>query len=132
MGSGVNQPTDKTTSLKEYFDELFVYALSIGMSYEQYWYEDTDLLNAYIKAEQIRQKKRNNEMWLQGAYIYNAVGSLAPILNGMVKNPKAQPYMQSPIPLTEEDRIEQHNQKVLNFERQLKMLAQRGKKDGRQ
>lgn len=122
---------NKTTSLNEYFNELFAYALSLGMTYEQFWYKETDLLNTYVKAETIRQRKRNNEMWLQGAYIYNAIGSLAPILNGMVKNPKAQPYMAQPIPITEEDRIEQQNQRILNFEKQMKVFAQRGKKDGK-
>ena len=101
MGSELAEKETNETSLKEYFDTLFEYALAIGMTYDQFYNDDVDLFVRYHNAEKLRQKKRNNEMWLQGAYIYNAIGSLAPILNGMVKNPKAQPYMKQPIPITE-------------------------------
>lgn len=98
------------------------------MTLHEYWDEDVELFNYYYKAEQIRIKKRNHEMWVQGAYIYNAIGSLAPILNGMVKNPKAQPYMKQPIPLTEEEREEQEKQKALKFIAQLDRFAKKGEK----
>ena len=128
MGSELAEKETNETSLKEYFDTLFEYALVIGMSYDQFWNDDIELLNRYHNAEMLRQKKRNNEMWLQGAYIYNAIGSLAPILNGMVKNPKAQPYMKQPIPITEEERIEQQNQRALKFVSKLDELAKVGAK----
>lgn len=129
MGSELADKKDTNeTSLKEYFDKLFEFALAIGMTYDQFWNDDVELLNRYYGAEMIRQKKRNNEMWLQGAYIYNAIGSLAPILNGMVKNPKAQPYMKQPIPITESERQEQANQKALHFVSKLDELAKVGAK----
>lgn len=131
MGSEVEQKENSTeTTLKEYFDELFAYALSIGMTYNQFWYEDIDLLRVYHNAEQIRIRKRNQEMWIQGMYIYQAIGSLAPILNGFVKDHKARPYMKKPIPITEDERIEQQNQKVQNFKNYMMKMTKAGKKDG--
>lgn len=88
----------------EYLNKLFAYALSIGMTYEQYWYDDPYLINAYIEAEKIKQRKRNNEMWLQGLYIYQAVGALSPVLNPFSKKHRAERYMKQPIPLTDEER----------------------------
>lgn len=131
MGSEVVVESTAETSLKDYFNELFVYALSIGMTYDQFWHDDVDLLVYYHKAEQIRNRKRNQEMWLQGLYIYQAIGNLAPVLNGFVKDHRAKPYLKQPIPITEEDRIEQENQKVLKFRDYLINLSKKGgKKDG--
>lgn len=131
MGSEeLEQPQGETkiTSLKEYFDELCDYALSIGMSYKEFWEDDVEIFVHYYNAEKIRQKRKNGEMWVQGVYIYNAIGSLAPILNGFSKEHKAQPYMERPIPLTEEERQEQDNQKALKFINQLDKIASKGGK----
>lgn len=99
----------------QYLDELFVYALSIGMSYDQYWYHDPKELLLFIKAEKIRQRKRNNEMWLQGAYIYNAIGALVPVLNPFSKEHRAKPYLKQPIPISEEEVAEQEQEKYERF-----------------
>lgn len=39
-------------------------------------------------------------LWLQGLYIYQAIGSLAPALNAMGKG-KVKDYIEKPIPITE-------------------------------
>ena len=85
------------------------------MSYHDYWYGDPQMLINYHNAEEIRQRKRNNEMWLQGAYIYQAIGSLAPILNAFSKETRAKPYLKQPIPLTEKERAEQEQAKIQKF-----------------
>lgn len=129
MGSEIGEETE-TTTLKEYFDRLFEYALSIGMTPYQFWEEDVELFNRYYGAEMIRQRKRNNEIWLQGLYIYNAIGCLAPILNMGSKDHKAKPYMSKPIPITEEE-IEEHQlEKEKRFVAFMDRLAKGGKKDG--
>lgn len=109
---GVSQPT--ITPI-EYLDELFTYAFSIGMSYDQYWYHDPKELLLFIKAESIRQRKRNNEMWLQGAYIYQAIGALIPVLNPFSKEHRAKPYLKQPIPITEEERADIEREKYERF-----------------
>lgn len=109
---GVSQPT--ITPL-EYLDELFVYAFSIGMTYDQYWYDDPKLLLLFIKAENYKQRKRNNEMWLQGAYVYHAIASLVPVLNPFSKEHRAKPYLKNPIPITEEERADIEREKYERF-----------------
>lgn len=126
MGSGVdNQPT--YTSLEEYFDELFAYSLSLGMSYKQFWEDDPFLLNSYVKAEEIKQAKRNNELWLQGLYVDIA---LATELSNLFSKSGRKKYISQPIAITkkEQERLEQ--EKVNKFKSQLLARVKGGKKDG--
>ena len=85
------------------FNDAFPYYLSIGMTYEQFWESDCELTVYYRQAEKIRQSKRNEEMWLQAMYIYDAIGRLAPIMNAFAKKgTKAEPYMSCPYPISKE------------------------------
>ena len=118
MGSGGGLESQQPASPKDilnYLDKLFAYALSIGMTYDQYWYGDPALINSYIEAEKLRQRKRNNEMWLQGAYIYQAVGALVPVINPFSKEHRAKPYLKQPIPISEEEVAEQEQEKYQRF-----------------
>lgn len=47
--------------------------MSYGMSRDEYWNGDIRAAFDYVEAEQYRFKRRNEEMWLQGAYICDAV-----------------------------------------------------------
>lgn len=114
MEESVGQPPS-SKDIIDYLEKLCDYALSIGMSYDQYWYGDPHILVNYVNAEEIRQRKRNTEMWIQGAYVYQAIGCLAPILNGLSKENRAKAYLKQPIPLTEKEREEQEQAKIQKF-----------------
>lgn len=87
------------------FEEQFPYYLAIGMTYEQYWEEDCTLVKAYRKAEEIRQKKFNQESWWQGIYIYEALCNVSPIFNPYAKKgTKPLPYPNKPYDFTEDER----------------------------
>jgi len=74
------------------------------MTYDQFWNQDCSLVKAYRKADELRRKRINEEAWLQGAYIYNALCCVSPVLHAFAKNgTKPEPYMEKPIPITEED-----------------------------
>lgn len=90
----------------EVFDEVFPYMLEIGMSPVQFWDGDPWLAKAYIDADEIRKKRKNEELWLQGFYVYNAIASFAEILPAFPrKGAKVQPYLEEPVPLTEAEVI---------------------------
>lgn len=127
MGSGgsVKQRATSPQDIIDYLNELFAYALSIGMTYDQYWFGDPKLINAYIKAEEIRQRKKNNEMWLQGAYVYQAVGSLIHLANPFSKEHKAKPYLDKPIPVTQQERDEIEQER---YNRMLEYMQKRASK----
>ena len=79
---------------------MFPYYLSIGMTETQYWEGDPWLTEAYRKAERIRQEKRNRELWLMGAYVHEAVGSLEPFPVILVsKKGPQQTYLKEPFDL---------------------------------
>ena len=93
MGGSLGETQSETSqSIKSYFHDLFAYFLSIGMTYDQFWNDDVELINDFAKAENIRQTKLNNQLWLQG--IYNRI-AIASCLS------KGTKYPNQPIPMTE-------------------------------
>lgn len=47
--------------------------MSIGMTFDQYWYGDVRMTSAFVEADRLRQERMNTELWLQGLYYYDAV-----------------------------------------------------------
>ena len=107
MEGSVGEPSTK--SYTEIFNEAFPYYLSIGMSYELYWYGEPNLVKAYREADELRVDRMNYEAWLQGLYVYQAVGALYPVFNPFSKQKKAEEYLKEPIVITERAR----NQKAM-------------------
>lgn len=102
-------------SYSEIFFKQFPYYLSIGMTEEQYWDRDSTLVIYYREAEKIRNERVNQEMWLQGAYIYDAISRLSPILHAFAKKgTKAKPYVDEPYPISKqaEEKAEEHKEKA--------------------
>ena len=106
------QGSPSSFTYTEKFYESFPYYLSIGMTPEQYWDGDCTLTKYYRKAEEIRNEKRNQELWLQGMYIYEALCDVSPIMNGFAKKgTKPHPYSDRPYSITREDREEERKLK---------------------
>jgi len=79
------------------------------MTYDQYWHEDVMLVVDYAEAEKLRMSRRNYEMWLQGAYVYRAIGAFSGWLGTPFwdkkhgARPTPEGYNPDLIPLTEEE-----------------------------
>lgn len=102
-GGGANKGSTPV-SMSEQFYEHLPYYLSIGMTYDQFWNDDCMLIRYYRKAHQMKQKRRNQELWLQGAYIYEVLTDVAPVLHAFAKRgTKATPYLAEPFALTNEE-----------------------------
>ena len=85
----------------EQFYEVFPYYLSIGMTFDQFWNDDPMLASYYRKATELKVERKNQELWLQGLYIYEALCDVAPIMNAMAKKgTKARPYPEQPYSIT--------------------------------
>ena len=117
----------------EQFYEVFPYYLSIGMTYEQFWEGDPYLAKYYRQADELRIERRNQEMWLQGLYVYEAMCDVAPIMHAMAKKgTKARPYPEQPYAITEKQRrreIEEKERAVANKgKRMMEMFMQQSKK----
>ena len=119
MGGEIEEsPTPQ--KLVDYLNELFAYALAIGMDYQTYWIDDPLLINAYVRADQIKQRRKDHELWLQGLYVYHAIGNLAPVLNALAKSHKPGKYPEFPFSTPQEE-IEQA--KAERFKQQLREYA---------
>lgn len=81
----------------EIFEEVFPFYLAIGMSHGQFWDEDPKLVKAYRKADEIRKRRMNEELWLNGIYMGEA---LASTVGNMFSKEKYQ-YPSEPKPITQ-------------------------------
>ena len=106
-----NQQTTSPQDIINYLEDLFAFSLSLGMTYEQYWYGNPKLLNSYVRAEEYKRMRKNQELWLQGLYVHIAIGDLVPVLNPFSKDHKAKRYLDKPIPLSKEEKEEQDRQR---------------------
>lgn len=84
----------------EQFYEHFPYYLSIGMTYEQYWNGDPMLVKYFRQADEMKYERKNQELWLQGMYVYYALGAVMPVAKGH-EQPK---YPDKPFSLTDKQR----------------------------
>ena len=74
--------------------------MSIGMTYDEFWNRDVSLVGTYRKAAELRDRRRNQELWLQGMYIYEALCDVAPIFHAFAKKgTKPRPYPEHPYSL---------------------------------
>lgn len=95
-------------TIAEVFERDCPYYMSIGMTYEQYWFGDVTMVRAFREADKLRRKRLNQEQWIMGHYIYDAILSVAPVLRAFAKkNTKPIPYHNKPFPLFEEDKADQ-------------------------
>lgn len=81
------------------FEEVFPFYLAIGMTYEQFWEQDCELVKFYRKAALIQRDLRNQDAWLQGMYFYEALVDVSPAFRSMGAK-KPQPYRKEPYDLT--------------------------------
>ncbi len=79
------------------------------MPREEYWHGDVFAVYEYLEADKLRQKHKNLEMWIQGVYVYRAIGAYAEWLGTPFwdkkhgQRPTPKPYDNDLVPLTEED-----------------------------
>jgi hypothetical protein len=132
-GDDLSEPSEPPT-LAEIFTDVFPYYLHMGMTYEEFWCGPPSLVRAYRKAYDMRRHQRNEELWLQGRYIFEAL-RCAPLLVGFpekgYKPPSDAGYPEMPYPLSErearEREIERENENTKRFIAQLEAESKRNK-----
>lgn len=114
-----------TLSYTEVFYTHLPYYLAIGMPYDLYWNGDCRLTECYRRAEEIKQRQRNQELWLQGMYIYEALCDVSPILQAFAKKgTKPTPYSSEPYAITAKQVQEKREkQEQLRFEKTKAKMA---------
>ena len=85
--------------------------MSVGMTYDEFWNQDVTMVRAYRKADEMRKRRQNETLWLQGMYIYEALCDVAPVFHAFVKKgTKPNPYAKEPYAITEEE-IREHKER---------------------
>lgn len=107
---GEKSPAVSVGTYTELFRKVWPEYLAIGMSYDEFWRMDASLARDYRKAYEIRQRREEWARWRQGAYIYDALLRVAPVLRAFGKGKvEAGEYPDEPYPLTNreaEERME--------------------------
>lgn len=97
--------------MSEVFGQLCPYYIAIGMTADQYWNGDNWLPYYYAEAHRLRTEMKNQELWLQGLYIYDAFGVV--LANAFAKKgSKSDRYMKEPIDLFPERTAERKRQEA--------------------
>ena len=68
----------------------------MGMSYEQFWEGEPSLARAYRRADEINRRRLNQELWLNGRYMVEA---LTATVGNMLSKSKHE-YPAEPMPIT--------------------------------
>jgi hypothetical protein len=96
--------------------------MSIGMTYDEFWNQDVRLVEVYRRAAELRDKRRNQELWLQGMYIYEALCDASPLFRFSTKKGsiKPEPYVKEPYPITASEVKEREERAARAKEERLK------------
>ena len=109
MGSSGLIAKDKSkvesTSLTKIFEETCPVYMSYGMSYNDFWFGPAFMVQFYRDANKLRIRQQDENNWMVGMYVYEAILDCSPILHAFSKKgTKPLPYAEKPFLL---DRLQE-------------------------
>lgn len=76
--------------------------MSLGMSYDEFWNQNVEMVRAYRRADEMKRRRENEILWLQGLYVRDAlVCTVGNMFAG--KSGKQHEYPKEPYAITELD-----------------------------
>ena len=103
--------------LTKQFNKCCPFFISIGMTYEQFWYGDPTIANMYLEAFKLKEQREAEKTkwitWEQGLYVYEAICDVAPVLRAFSKATKPLPYPEKPYATKEK---EEQDKKIKELE----------------
>lgn len=107
------------TSLTEVFEKLCPIYMSYGMSYNDFWFGSPYMTKFYKEAHDIVVKKQDENNWMMGVYVYEALCDVSPILHAFSKRgTKPLPYRDKPLTYDENrDKTEEEKEREIEAER---------------
>ena len=74
--------------------------MSLGMTYDEFWNKNVDMARAYRKADELKRRRQNEVLWLQGVYVRDAlICTVGNMFSG--KSAQKQEYPKEPYPITD-------------------------------
>lgn len=93
--SGESQVED--TSLTKLFEKACPIYMSFGMSYHDFWYGPAFMTTFYKDAHKLRLRQQDENNWMLGMYVYEAILDCSPVLHAFSKKgTKPLPYAEKP------------------------------------
>lgn len=87
----------ESISLTTLFEKWCPVYMSYGMSYDEFWKESPYRAKFYREAHELKLKQKDELMWVQGMYIYEALCEVSPVLHAFSKKgTKPLPYSEKP------------------------------------
>lgn len=116
--------------LYEEFNRVCPYFISIGMTYEQFWYGNPLMVKTYQKAFELKEKRESYKerwsIWEQGLYTYEAICDVSPVLRAFSKATKPLRYPSKPynidkfeLDIDDENKKKEEKQKVERMKTQI-------------
>lgn len=105
---GLLESSSRQITYGEFFNEWFPFYLSVGMTFEQYWDQDSALVIPYFRAYMLKRDEKNYFAWLTGFYVYYGHSvALSNFGAGLAGKKGKEEYMKEPAqirPKTEEEK----------------------------
>ena len=118
------KPRVEDTSLTRLFEKACPIYMSYGMSYHDFWYGPAFMTTFYKDAHKLKVRQQDENNWMLGMYVYEAILDCSPILHAFSKKgTKPLPYAEKPYLLDkletktrsqieEEERQKQENERL--------------------
>ena len=71
VGGNVEETT--TLTYTDIFESSCGYYLAIGMTFEEYWEKEPNLVKYYREAHKYKSKMKNEQLWIEGMYFASAI-----------------------------------------------------------
>ena len=138
--SEVNQEVESISYTKT-FEECCPIYMSYGMSYNEFWYGAAYMTKFYRESNKLRLKQQDENNWMLGMYVYEAIMDCSPILHAFSKKgTKPLPYADKPFLLDkivprektkeeiERDRENERLKAMIHFNNVFRAMEQKFKK----
>ena len=99
--------------------------MALGVPYDEYWNGDYTMLKFYAEKHRLAVEQKNEELWLQGLYFYEA---LSTVISRAVDKHSNVKYPDKPhrlTPLSEDEKKAEKEKMVEEFRNQLNILGNR-------
>jgi len=102
--------------MTELFESVCPIYMLYGMTWEQFWFGDPGMASTFREAYLLKQRAKNEEMWMQGLYIYRAVQAVVASALGS----RSAKYIDAPLDYLPKTKAEKEQEK---FKEKQKVIA---------
>lgn len=98
---------DTPKKIEDVFDEMCPIYMAYGMTYDQYWNCNPEEYIAYREYNRICRKRRNEDAWLQGLYVFDAITTAISNIHLDNKSHKLNRYRAEPYDIFAENKTDE-------------------------